>query len=1772
MHTVPSSRLALTRKSRLNSSTAISMVLVTATILGGATTAFAQADLTIDTSVSTDWDEDGPGPETENWFDGIGLTSFNDGDNVTFDSNGTQITLKEDLIGRTITFNAASGEFEIVEDDGDQEIMVSDSFDLEINVLSGTAALNVDVRSVDGFNNPTDEVVAINRGAGATGELTSFEDFFTDVEVYGGTFTLESDGGSMNGSTKEALRVFGGQVNINDGAVVVGGLRIQDGGTLDNNAGGEIRQIARVRENGTLNANGGVFESNILVDGSGAVANINANTSADVDMEEGTLTVNDTFTLTGDIDLNGGTVINNETIDGEIDMDGGVLTNAAGSNITGRVDLDGGTINADGGTFDDDIDADGGRINVNVTQDLQILNDTNNGSDIRVGAGVELQGDFTNESGSLSVAATGSVAEEIILNGGTVNADGGTFSNGIQLNDGTLSINANMTEDFLNDNSTDIIVTNGATLTGTVMNTGTTATVGASTGGDIAGLVTLDAGSVIADGGTFSGGLDLNAGTVEVTGDLTDALTNDAETVINVQNGGDIQSAVANTSADAVINNFTGGSITGVVTMTDGTLNAEGGTFGPGSVLFQGGDVNINEATTLDVFNQGSRVTVNAQLTDDVVNDSGTFVNNDVVNGTVTVDGGRFEQDAGSVTGLVTLNDGRIVVEDGTFTAGLDADGGSVGITGLLTGDINANGSDVSIATAGEVAGDIITDNATMRLRGTLTGALRVDGGEADITGEITETLTQEGGLTRVFDGAEIDGETSVNGGALVARGGTFNSDVNIDGGGRIYINDSSTQSGDVFAVVRNQGGRVFIRDGGDLNGQLANETGNTSLRGRVTGTMDISGGTVTARDAARVTSDTNVSGSGTLVVARGVFSNRVRATGGGTVETTGTMTGDIENDGGVLDLGATINGSVSNEEGSAVSNATINDTLSITGGDFLQTGGEVTGQTTVDGGDLTASGGSFSGGIDAESGLVSITGNVDTEELTVDGGDLLVSAAGILQGDVDYDGGSMLIAGTVDGDVAISDLGARTVVGSEVTGRVVLSDGRIDADGGTFGDGIRNNGGRVVVGDATTGDIRNNSGTFVLRTVATLDGDLRNNDSALHNGELTGNVTNSGAYRANGVTNGAVTNEDGGEYNVVAAAEITGGLTNESGGQVNLEGTLASDLVNELGGEVNFDSATLDGSLTNLGTVFSDGNSFVTGDSVNDGTITINTGTLTFQGVFQNNSPNTLNVEEGATVTADGFVNGVDGRIVNAGTLLGDIINNGVIESNGGIFSGSLDNSGDIGVEGESDLTFSGGLVNNGLVDLTGDGNTNNVLTVGGTGLSGSGRYILDINLEDEAGGLGQSDYIIAEAGAPVTGNLEFSFNVIAEGGQQFADIPILIVDPDADNSFTFSPTNVTDPGDAVIYSILRDNSTGNLVVTDLLNPGVGALAGSVVLSQSLIGSVINRPSSPFVNGLAYDDENPCGFGGWARAIGGSADANGRIDQVNDAAGNVSFESEISANYYGFQVGGDYACFNGFYKGWDIAGGGIAGINQGSSSQPIFAFDPNSETGSSDALIATTNVDFTQTYAGIYATAVRDRFAAELQYRIETTDFEANNDATGSLALTDTTFGSDSSTFSGSFSYALSVPNTELSFVPVAGFAYTQISPEEISFDDGGTVQIEDFTSEVVFVGGTLSRTKFGEDGTTALNQFVTATYYNEMADDPVSNYVSDDGLNRFEVTTENLGAYTELSAGLNYVKILDVGNPVNGKQLSASARADVRVSDQLESWGLTAQIRLQF
>ena len=283
-----------------------------------------------------------------------------------------------------------------------------------------------------------------------------------------------------------------------------------------------------------------------------------------------------------------------------------------------------------------------------------------------------------------------------------------------------------------------------------------------------------------------------------------------------------------------------------------------------------------------------------------------------------------------------------------------------------------------------------------------------------------------------------------------------------------------------------------------------------------------------------------------------------------------------------------------------------------------------------------------------------------------------------------------------------------------------------------------------------------------------------------------------------------------------------------------------------------------------------------------------------------------------------------------------------------------------------------------------------------------------------------------------------------------------------------------------------------------------------------------------------------------------------------------------LSATFAGVQLGGDFACFNGSVRGWDLAAGGILGFNQGSVDLPVQV--PDSTSGVGFVTTSQTDAKFDQFYGGIYLTAARGPLAFDLQYRLEKTDLNVNNVAVAgfaSLGLTDEDFSSDARTFSGSVSYAFPIRETNLVIVPTAGFALTRTKTDVIEFDNGtDTLQLDDFDNNRAFVGATLARTILNDSDNSFARQFVTATYYADFADDPTSTFTFVDGgaTGTQNVVNQNLGSYGEISAGYNYVRIFDDGQAIPARQLDASIRADARFGGQLDSWGLTGQLRLQF
>ena len=1621
---------------------------------------------------------------------------------------------------------------------GNLDILAGQELDATLNVAGGEVenfgTMNGTVTLDDDDSDPATGGTLIGRGGD-----------FEDVVVNDGTFDVEADtqadnvtnaGGEVlietGGVTLTAdFNQTGGETRVAAGGTLTDtdGLVTISGGELQNNGGGTVTSDVAV-SGGTLTASGGSFGGNVSISGTGTFNLDGSATVGIITMTGGDIDINGSYTLTTDLEQSGGTTtvdFDGRLVDtsGTVDLSGGTLINQG--TVADDIELTGdATLVADGGVFDGDITmlsvdtvfdvnastiiaapvtVTNGTVNINGTSTLTNNIDLGNGT-VNVGADATLNDADGMNLVAGTLANAGTVTGQVtVSDGGSLDIAGGTFTNGVLANGGNILISEDTALDLTN-NGSDIVIESGDTLTDDVVNnSGTLTSAGTIAGtlqitggtvtqneadlgdpvGGVTGAVTVSGtGQMIANSGEFGAGITAQAdGDVEIGGPVSGDVTNDGGTV-TITGTGDLDGDLTNEDGDTEIQAngqldgdliVNGGSVT-----TDGTVTGTGG--GVGAVVLNGGTL--------------------------------TTTGNSEIQDTTTVSGGTLQADGGSFGG-----------------DGIDADDGNVNINGVVTGDVSIGATAaLSVTGTGNLNGDV-TMEATSTVEatndGVIGGAVFANGGTFQNNGTISgsgasNSVAVSGGDFSNNSGGEIGTSVQVTDGTFFANGGSVTGDTLVTDTGQFVLTANS--AGNVVNGTTDggapTGGTVTITGGLTLDGDVTNNSGITNVGGTINGALNVNGGTVTTAVDSAVTGRTTVN-DGTLTANGGTFGEGILATGGNTnvdgeiTITTGALT---SGDGAVtIATSGIVNGNVAtNNDNGGAANASI------------ENSGTITGTVTVDGGEVTNLG-------EMQSGF------------TVNDGELSLEGTGSITG-----------AGTVN------------------------DDGTFSASGGTF-DIVTNDGGAVNVTGAVEGDVNNDAGTFTLGTLGgatgTLTGDLVNRGIANLNGTLDGETLNTGS-------NAEMTVALGDEANFGSTS-----LTNTNGATLTIAGNASGTITN-----------------TSTGVFELTGGTLTTGTIVNNaGQMTV-TGNSTVTGTLNNIAGGTVDIAAGSVLTATTFENAADGTvelrgqlgsaISNSGDLLyfgtsilddpdTDLIDETVIDpADANRFGGQVTNNatGNIILQ-TGRMTFGNGLVNNGTVDASsgqaGGPQVGDVVEVNG-GLSGDGRFVLDIDLSENdvaPDGTGASDYVEV-SGGPVTGTITLSFNLLASGAQPDNAVLVFSVAPNVGNDFTVREEGLPSGGEAVIYLLTTDGS-GNYFVDNVLNPGIGSLAGSIVLTQSLIGSVINRPSSPFVSGLAYDDPDPCGAGVWTRAIGGEADSSGQITELDGS--NNSFKGEISADFQGIQGGGDLACFNGYFKGWDISVGGIGGFNSGSTSQPVFelAQAPDGGLERSGELSSITDVDFDQTYAGVYVTGAFNRFSADLQYRLEQTDFVANNigqNGSSGLGLTDETFSSEAATFSGSVSYAIPLGESSVTFVPTGGFAYTQVSTDAIDFDDGSSVQVEDFTSETVFVGGTLARTSFSEDGTSALSQFGTVTYYSDLADAPRSVFTPAPAADPTEqqpsrsLETENLGSYAELSAGLNYIRILPLDAPGGAKQLSASLRGDLRSSDQLDSWGVTGQFRIQF
>ncbi|APX97645.1 bactofilin family protein [Natronorubrum daqingense] len=122
---------------------------------------------------------------------------------------------------------------------------------------------------------------------------------------------------------------------------------------------------------------------------------------------------------------------------------------------------------------------------------------------------------------------------------------------------------------------------------------------------------------------------------------------------------------------------------------------------------------------------------------------------------------------------------GTVVVEEGETVDSLEAFGGTVVVSGTVTGDVSAVGGDVRVEETGEVGGDLEAAGGSVTIAGTVDGDVDAAAGSL--------TVTESGTV----------GGTLVAGAGVVTISGTLDGDAEI-GADTIQLGDEAQVAGDL--------------------------------------------------------------------------------------------------------------------------------------------------------------------------------------------------------------------------------------------------------------------------------------------------------------------------------------------------------------------------------------------------------------------------------------------------------------------------------------------------------------------------------------------------------------------------------------------------------------------------------------------------------------------------------------------------------------------------------------------------------------------------------------------------------------------------------------------------------------------------------------------------------------------------------------------------------------------------------------------------------------
>lgn len=525
--------------------------------------------------------------------------------------------------------------------------------------------------------------------------------------------------------------------------------------------------------------------------------------------------------------------------------------------------------------------------------------------------------------------------------------------------------------------------------------------------------------------------------------------------------------------------NVGGGNVTitdtGILTTTQGTtINAGTVSINDGGVL--NSDVSLNDGgLTIDgalnghlTLNKGG-VNVNGTLGSATVGNTTVLSNNGEVGGVDVSAGGSFINNTGASAGAVT-NAGNVsnsgTVESLTNTAGNftnNADGRVTGKTVVTGGSVTNN----FVITDADVAATASFTNNTNAVAGAIRNA-----GTSSNAGTIASLRNEAGTFINNTDG-EVLGDTIVSGGT-VTNNATLNS-VNVGADGKF----TNTTAG-VAGAVTNAGTASNAGTIASLLNTAGEFTNNTD--GRIDGDTVVAGGRVTNNF---VISDADVAAAAEFVNNSLAKAGNIR--NAGTVTNAGEVASLVNNAGTFTNnTGGTVTGQTTVTGGSVVNNAALADVNVGAAGRFTNNNAGTAGTVTnagVASNDGIVAALSNTGGTFSNTGTISGAATVSGGALVNDGS--ILGAVEVLGGGVLAGTGSLggLVVGA--GGVLSPGPGIATL---NVTGDVTFSTGstyQADIDASGLSDRVDALG--TIAIDGGTLDIRAASGNYNTTTSYTI-------------------------------------------------------------------------------------------------------------------------------------------------------------------------------------------------------------------------------------------------------------------------------------------------------------------------------------------------------------------------------------------------------------------------------------------------------------------------------------------------------------------------------------------------------------------------------------------------------------------------------------------------------------------------------------------------------------